>query len=77
VEITPDQRVFLLGHRGAISPQLDDVILLELTVALTSEDTLAAKGEAFIVVIPADEADKMVTSIQTALQRLRRKTDRN
>jgi hypothetical protein len=70
VEIKSNGTVFLLGHRGAVAPGIKGV-LLELTVALTKEHAVQRKGEVIRLLIPADHAEKVVSSIQTSLQRLR------
>ena len=71
VEIKSNGMVFLLNHRGAIAPEIDGVIL-ELTIALTSENAVAGKGEVLRLAIPAGSAEKVISSIQTSLHRIHR-----
>ena len=61
---------FSFGHRGAVSYKINSV-MLELSIALTPEDALADKAESFMLVIPADYAEKVVASLQQSLARLR------
>lgn len=70
MEIKSNGTVFLLGHRGGIAPKANGV-MLELTIALTKENAVAGKRDVFTPWIPADHAEKVISSIQTALQRLR------
>jgi len=69
MEIKPDAQVFLIGHRGAIAPDVNSV-MLELTIALTAEDAVARKGESFRLLVEATYAEKLISSLQTSLQRL-------
>ncbi len=69
MEIKSNETVFLLKHRGGVAPGL---VILELTIALTKEDAVAGKGEVLKLAIPADHAEKVISSIRTALQRLSR-----
>lgn len=70
MEIKSNETVFLLTHRGGVAPEIDGVIL-ELTIALTKENAVAGMGEVLKLAIPAGHAEKVISSIQTALQRLR------
>lgn len=71
MEIKSNGTVFLLSHRGGGAPEIDSVIL-ELTIALTKENAVAGKGEVLELAIPAGHAERVISSLQTSLQRLRR-----
>ncbi len=71
MEIQEGQVVFLVGHRGAVSHKIGSVAL-ELTVALSPEHALSQESESFLLVIPADYAEKVISSIQQSLGALRR-----
>ena len=70
MEIKADQIVFLIKHKGGSSPKINSVAL-ELSIALTPEDAVARKAESFVLAIPAAHAEKVIASIQKALQSLR------
>lgn len=70
-KISVNDMVYLVGHRGGASHQLDSV-MLELSIAPTPEDAAARKSLPFLVVIPADYAEKVIASIQQSLAALRR-----
>ena len=62
--------VFLLGHKGG-QPSKLTASYWNYSIALTPEDALTEKAESFVLAIPADYAEKVVASIQKALQSLR------
>ncbi len=69
-KISVNDMVYLVGHRGGASHKLNSV-MLELSIAPTPEDAAAGKSLPFLVVIPADYAEKVIASIQLALSQLR------
>jgi len=62
--------VFLIGHRGAVSHKLN-CVLLELSISPTPEDAAAGKSQPIMLAIPTDYAEKVISSIQVSLSRLR------
>jgi hypothetical protein len=70
VEIQSGSRVFLVGLKSGIAQNIGSVIL-ELSVALTPEDITAGKADSFELAIAANYADKVISDIRVALQRLR------
>lgn len=62
--------VFLTGHRGAVSHKLN-CVMLELSISPTPEDAAAGKSQPIMIVIPADYAEKVISSIRVSLSRLR------
>jgi hypothetical protein len=71
MQIKSNQTVFLLGHKSGIAQEIDSVVL-ELSIALTREDAVAKTSDSFLLAIPAGHAEKLISSIQVALLRLRR-----
>ncbi|MBZ5489839.1 MAG: hypothetical protein LAO76_02785 [Acidobacteriia bacterium] len=70
MQIKTGQMVFLIGHRGAASKDINSVVL-QLSVALTPEDVTASKSDSFMLAIPADYAEKIISSIRSSLENLR------
>jgi hypothetical protein len=69
MQIKTDQMVFLIGHRGAASKDINSV-LLQLSIALTPEDATTRKTDSFMLAIPADYAEKIIASIRASLENL-------
>lgn len=63
--------LYYLGHRAASANQLQSVVI-QLSVAKSPEAALSRKTEdEFLVAIPVESAEKLIASIQTAIDRLR------
>ncbi len=70
MEVKSGSMVFLVGFKGGVAEQIGSVIL-ELSVALTPEDITAGKADSFVLAMTPGSAEKVISSIQMALQRLR------
>jgi len=68
--ILENQMVFLVGHRGGVSHKLRSVVLA-LSVAHNADELESGKSESLTLAIPADHAEKMISSIQQSLATLR------
>lgn len=64
------EMAFLFEHRGGVAHKINCVIL-ELSIAPTPEDAESQKGEKLTLVIPADHAPKVISSLELSLARLR------
>jgi len=70
MEIKSGDLAFLFEHRAGVAHKIN-CVMLELSIALTPEEAASGTGEKLMLVIPADHAPKVISSIQTSLGRLK------
>lgn len=71
VAVGKDDLLYYLGHRVASANQLSSVVL-QMSVAKSPESALSQqKEDEFLIAIPVASAEKLIASLQTAIDRLR------
>lgn len=70
MEIKSGELAFLFEHKGGVAQKIN-CVMLELSIARTPEDAESQKGGKMMLVIPADHAPKVISSLEVSLARLR------